>query len=72
MVYINCIFDVHSFYDFRDHFKATPKDRLSDESHNYQELAHLLGTFHRLPAMSDPVFQEHAITVSLYAACTLN
>ena len=32
----------YSFYDCRDEFEATPKDRLSDEYPNYQEIATLL------------------------------
>lgn len=55
----------YSFYDCRDKFEATPKDRLSDEYQNYQEITDLLDESSLPPENIDPLFQEHTITVSV-------
>ena len=34
-------------YVCRDRYDATPKDRLSEDEENYQEIAHLLDKYHQ-------------------------
>ena len=38
---------VYSFYGCRDHYGATPKDRLDEIAHDYNELAVLLDEYHQ-------------------------
>ena len=53
---------VNDFYwicDFRDKYGATPKDRLSGEEENYQEIVCLLDS------KNEPLLEEHVIKVSV-------
>lgn len=59
-----CICDVFTFCDCRDNYGATPKDRLSKEEENYQEIVHLLDGKSKLvpqqqrgPALRKPTIQ---------------
>ena len=58
------VYDVYLFYDCRDSFNATPKDRLS-EGETYQDIVGLLDKYHSLPMKSNPAVQQHTVEVSV-------
>ena len=45
-VYICAEYDVYSFSDCRDHYGATPKDRLDENEENHHDIATLLDEYH--------------------------
>ena len=51
-LYICAEYDVYSFSDCRDHYGATPKDRLDAYEENYQAIVTLLDYHHKQSIVS--------------------
>ena len=57
--------NVYLFFDHRDAFNATPKNRLSEEG-KYQEIVDLLDKYHSLPMKSNtPALQQEVSLICI-------
>ena len=60
------VYEVYWICGFRDHVGATPKERLSEEEGNYQDIVNLLDS------KSEPVLQDDIIKVSVrFQVCSV-